>query len=172
MSRIVLAVTLVVFAALPAQAQKQHRTFVNARGLVCKEKSDDRDGKEKYDLKCRAPKGNKKHADKNECVDRNRNGRCDVDVGGDRRYPSRFPDMMASVFYDQGRRPNDVTDWLGNEHYRVRRFDADRTGRPRRATWLDDAGRVAQEWSDTNADGRADIVRVFRDGRLMRVFGR
>ena len=99
MSRIVLAVTVLVFAALPAQAQKQKRTFVNARGLVCKEKSDDRKGKEKYDLKCREPKGSKKHHDARACADRNRNGRCDVDidVGDGRRYPSRLPDMTPAM---------------------------------------------------------------------------
>ena len=123
MSRIVIAVTLLVFVALPAQAQKHKRTFVNSRGLVCMEKSDDREGKEKYDLKCKAPKSKKlekvdKRQDRRDCIDTDRRSWCDVQVDDGRRFPSRLPDMLSAFFYDQGRRTNDLTQWPGNDRYR------------------------------------------------------
>lgn len=177
MSRFVIAVTLLVFAALPAHAQKHKRTFVNSRGLVCTEKSDDREGKEKYDLKCRAPKGKElekldKRHDRRDCADVGRGSWCDVEVNDGRRFPSRLPDMMSAISYNQGRRTNDVMQWLGNENYRVRYSDVNHANRPRRATWFDNGGRTIQEWIDSNDDGRADSVRLFRNGRLLRVFGR
>ena len=177
MSRLVMAVTLLVFAALPAQAQKQKRTFVNSRGLLCTEKSDDREGKEKYDLKCKAPKGKQvekldKRQDRHDCANGDHRSWCDVDVNDGRRFPSRLPDMMSAIFYNQGRRTYDVAQWLGNENYRVRYYDVNRANRPRRATWFDNGGGTVQEWIDSNDDGRADTVRLFKNGRLARVFGR
>ena len=121
MSRFVLAITLLAFAALPAQAQKQKRTFVNSRGLVCTEKTDDRAGKEKYDLKCRASKGKKKHLESRDCINRNRDGRCDFDIGDGRRYPSRLPDVRAGMFDNQGRRRNDFNARLFRNARLVRR---------------------------------------------------
>jgi hypothetical protein len=177
MSRFVIAVTLLIFVALPAQAQKNKRTFVNARGLVCTEKSDDREGKEKYDLKCKTPKGKQlgkldKRQNRRDCTNVARGSWCDVEVNDGRRVPSRLPDMMSVISYNQGRRTNDVMQWLGNESYRVRYSDVNRANRPRRATWFDNSGQTIQEWIDSNSDGRADSVRLFKNGWLLRVVGR
>jgi hypothetical protein len=101
------------------------------------------------------------------CRDANRDGRCDYGQGGASRVS--FPDMIGAVVYGRtGRRTSDVERWLGSGRYQVRYTDADRNGRPERVNWLNGAGQLVQSWIDVNRDGRADSVRLYRDGRLVR----
>jgi hypothetical protein len=149
------------------------RTFINSDGLECVEKSKmDRNGRRSYDLKCKEPKGSRGLGrgrgnvpdDRRErtCVDVNRDGRCDEGWETNGRYPSRLPDMIGAMLFAQGRRPSEVTNWLGNGQYQMRYVDANRDRRPERMMWVDSAGQLLQEWVDTNRDGRADSVRVVR----------
>ena len=39
-------------------------------------------------------------------------------------------------------------------------------------TWLDRRGAVSQVWLDNNRDGRADVVRLYRKGKLLRTVRR
>ena len=220
MYRSLMFVTLIATAAAsgPLEAQgrgngnrKETRTYVDARGRECRETTHYRkNGKDKYDLKCKASKHDgRRHDDDRDdredrderraCAYRTNDGRCEV--VHDRRYPDTrypdtrypdtrypdtrypdgrtpsagyprtLPDMVGAVIYGSGRRTPDVSRWLGDGGYTVRYADSDRNGRPERASWLDGAGRVVQQWVDTNGDGRADQVRLFRDGRLARVIG-
>ena len=132
------------------------------------------------------------------CVDRNRDGYCDESsngsggrigdvIGGrtsDSRYPSgrypsgryptsgRYPNSLPLMSYAarfaNGERPSVVRQWLGTYDARVRYADRDRDGRIESATWLNPAGTVMQVWQDVNEDGRADRVRVYDRGRLVR----
>ena len=153
------------------------RTFINSDGLECVEKSRiDRNGRRSYDMSCKEPKGSRGLAlgrgrgrgnvpdDRRErvCVDVNRDGRCDEGWETSGRYPSRLPDMIGAMLFAQGRRPSEVTNWLGNGQYQMRYVDANRDRRPERMMWVDSAGQLLQEWIDTNRDGRADSVRVVR----------
>ena len=210
---------------------KETRVYVDGRGRECRETTHyKKNGNDKYDLKCKAPKGNGQYRrddrddDDRDEADRDRRGqdsRYPDTRYPDRRYPdsrypdtnnpdsrypdSRYPDtrtpdsrhpdspypveipgagrfprtssqtlplMSDAVAYGSGRRTSDVSRWLGNGSYSVRYADSNRDGRPERASWLDGAGRVVQQWVDTNGDGRADQVRVYRDGQLARVIGR
>jgi hypothetical protein len=101
------------------------------------------------------------------CMDRNRDGRCDDPVSG-RRTPS-LPEMIGSILIGQGRRSADVERWLGVDAVSARYQDADRDGKPERATWVNRAGQIVQIWIDSNRDGRADTVRLYRDGRIVKV---
>ena len=112
------------------------------------------------------------------CVDRNRDGRCDTSsnggwdlgdvLGGSRRYPSSLPLMQYAPRYANGERLSAVRQWLGSEDVRVRYTDRNRDGRAETATWLNPAGTVLQVWQDRNGDGRADRVRVYDRGQLVR----
>jgi hypothetical protein len=128
------------------------------------------------------------------CVDRDRDGRCegssnndgtwsigDVIAGrtsDDRspsgryptsgRYPNSLPLMSYAARFANGERPSAVRQWLGTYDVRVRYTDRDRDRRIESATWLNPAGTVMQVWQDLNEDGRADRVRVYERGRLVR----
>jgi hypothetical protein len=80
-----------------------------------------------------------------DCVDRNRDGRCDT-IGGARSLP----------------------DMLGRSDVRARIVDADRNRVAERVSWYDSAGRLVQVWLDADRDGRADAVRLYERGRLVR----
>ena len=70
----------------------------------------------------------------------------------------------------RGSRTDDVHRWLGIAAATVRYEDRDRNGRPERASWYDGAGNLVQEWVDADRDGVADTIRLYRDGKLMRVY--
>jgi hypothetical protein len=61
-----------------------------------------------------------------------------------------------------------VRQWLGTYDVRVRYTDRNRDGRVESATWLSPSGTVMQVWQDVNNDGRADRVRLYERGRLVR----
>jgi hypothetical protein len=105
------------------------------------------------------------------CLDRNHDGRCDY-VTGIWGSGQQMPDMIRSVLLDRGQRSADQRRWLGNLDVHGRYTDWDRNGVPERISWLDSAGRVVQQWVDNNRDGRADAVRLYQAGELVRVVQR
>jgi hypothetical protein len=86
------------------------------------------------------------------------------------RQPGTWPRMVAAVALSRGSRTDDVRRWLGDRATSVRYDDRDRNGRPERATWYDRSGQLVQEWVDSDRDGVADRIRLYRDGKLMRVY--
>jgi hypothetical protein len=86
------------------------------------------------------------------------------------RRPGAWPQMLAAVALARGNRTDDVRRWLGDRATSVRYDDRDRNGRPERAMWYDRAGRLVQEWVDADRDGVADTIRLYRDGKLVRVY--
>lgn len=103
------------------------------------------------------------------CLDRNHDGRCDYTYGGGY---GQLPDMVRGMLIDRGLRTTDQRRWLGNADVRGRYTDWDRNGIPERINWLDGAGRLVQQWVDGNRDGQADLVRLYRAGELVRVVQR
>jgi hypothetical protein len=77
------------------------------------------------------------------------------------------PDMVGAVLAGRGIAWPEVARWLGSESLVVH-VDAEVGGRPIRVRWTDRAGRVVQEWIDTNGGGRADVIRVYRNGVVVR----
>jgi hypothetical protein len=198
---IVSIATLGLAAPLAAQGHsgKQTRTYVDARGRQCRETTHLKgNGDEDYSVKCKSAKGHKgfKHGDHDDdddddgrygnggygdrrqggggygtgtsCFD-SRNPRCDVVQG--RGYPTTLPDMASAVIWGRGQRTTTATRWLGGNDYRVRYVDRDGDGRPEAASWFTSGGTMIQQWVDSNRDGRADAVRIYRDGRLVRQLG-
>ena len=100
-----------------------------------------------------------------ECVDRNGDGRCDRDVVLDR--PGTLPEMIGVILGGRAR-TDEQARWLGRSDVRARTIDADRDGIAERISWHDVQGRLVQSWLDSNRDGRADTVRVYDAGRLVR----
>jgi hypothetical protein len=97
----------------------------------------------------------------NGCVDLNRDGKCDF---GRANYPRTLPQMNDAVLYNRGRRSDAAVRWLGAGDYRPR-YSANANGVPTKVTWTDAVGGVVQVWTDTNSDGRADRVDVYRNGK-------
>ena len=154
------------------------RRFIDRNGLVCEEKAVTKNGKRSYDLKCREPNRRdddwrdwpvRAQDDDRYCVDTNRDGRCDS--GAERGYPATLPEMIGAIVYGQGQRSDDVTRWLGAGRYQVRYTDQNRDRKPERVRWLNSAGTLLQEWTDTNRDGRADVVSIYNAGRLVQSIG-
>jgi hypothetical protein len=186
--------TVALAAPLAAQGHsgKQTRTYIDSRGRECRETTHFKgNGDEDYQVKCKNPKGHKhgmrddrddedddrderrgeydrdgRHGARTQCLDTRQ--RCGS-VGS--VYPTTLPDMAAAVIWGRGQRTGTATRWLGGNDYRVRYVDRDRDGRPEVASWFGGDGRMIQQWVDTNRDGRADAVRIFRDGQLVRQLG-
>jgi hypothetical protein len=162
---------IAIAAPLSAQGHsgKQVRTYIDARGRECRETRHLKgNGDEQYQVKCKHPKGRK---------DWQRDDRDDDDddyhdrrgaVGEYGTYPTTLPDMASAVIWGRGQRTSSATRWLGGDDYRVRYIDRDRDGRPEVASWFGGDGRMIQQWVDTNRDGRADEVRLYRQGQLVR----
>lgn len=79
-----------------------------------------------------------------------------------------MPEMSGAVSINQGIVTSDVQAWLGSGEFRASYVDADGDGRPESATWFDQAGQIVQTWTDRDRDGRADIVRIHENGRVVR----
>lgn len=106
------------------------------------------------------------------CLDRNRDGRCDRsgNIAWDpRNFPRTLPSMMGAVIMRNGIRSPEVVRWLGNERVVPRYTLAGRVRAPQRVVWVDQGGRVVQVWIDSNRDGRADRVELYRNGRRVDV---
>ena len=78
--------------------------------------------------------------------------------------------MRSAVALTRGARTDDVQRWLGDRVASVRYDDGDRDGRPERAKWYDRSGQLMQDWVDVDGDGVADTIRLYRDGKLVRVY--
>jgi len=162
---------------------KRERRYVDASGRVCTEKTEyKKNGDRKTTVSCRVRDRdrdryrNRYEVAEGRCANEAFDKGCDVlggvwDTKSPSSYPSTLPEMIGAVIFDRGQRTRDVTWWLGDAQYRVDYADADRNGRPERASWFDGAGHLVQQWIDGNRDGRADVVRVYKDGRLVRVVG-
>jgi hypothetical protein len=131
---------------------------------------------QRNDFRGKKPKKSKSDADDDR---RGRRGddRCvNAQIGDDEcddvgvRRPGTWPQMLAAVALSRGSRTDDVRRWLGDRATTVRYDDRDRNGRPERALWYDRAGQLVQEWVDADRDGVADTIRLYRDGKLMRVY--
>src|ERR671924_1701971 len=88
------------------------------------------------------------------------------------RLPGTWPQMSAAIAAARGMRTSNARRWLGDRSTTVRYDDRDRNGRPERANWYDRNGQLLQEWIDSDRDGIADVVRLYRDGKLIRVYER
>jgi hypothetical protein len=179
---IVILLGTAIGLATPLAAQghsgKQTRTYIDSRGRECRETTQYKgNGDSKYEVKCKSAKHHKggDHDDRDDDDDYSDNRSC-FDWSGSRcgtasrrSYPSTLPDMATAVIWGRGQRPSGATSWLGGRDYRVQYVDRDRDGRPESASWLGTDGRIVQQWIDTNRDGRADAVRLYRDGRLAKV---
>ncbi len=96
------------------------------------------------------------------------NNGCDV-IG--RTLPSTLPEMINAVLVSRGQLTQSGRSWLGAGNF-APRFTRSGTGAPARVTWVDRKRNVSQQWLDTNRDGRADVVRFYRAGRLIRTVRR
>jgi hypothetical protein len=191
----VAAIALATPLAAQGRSGKQTRTYIDARGRECRETRHLKgNGDEQYQVKCKHAKGRKDwQRDDRDDDDDDDNGRGAVGRGHDRNggydvrtqcldtrqrcgtvggvYPTTLPDMASAVIWGRGQRTSSATRWLGGSDYRVRYIDRDRDGRPEVASWFGDDGRMIQQWVDTNRDGRADDVRFYREGQLVRQLG-
>jgi hypothetical protein len=82
-------------------------------------------------------------------------------------YPSTMPSMAAGLALRQGRRSADTDAWLAGAQVAVKFYDPNSDGKPEKLTFEDRSGRTVQEWMDYDADGRADRVRIYREGKLI-----
>jgi hypothetical protein len=96
-----------------------------------------------------------------DCTDRNRDGRCDA-------VASRSLPGMIGIVLGGSPRTSEQERWLGDRGVRARIVDADRDRVAERVSWYDSAGQLVQVWLDANRDGRADAVRLYERGRLVR----
>ena len=107
------------------------------------------------------------------CLDKDKDGRCD-DLPGfaSQAYPQVLPQMRAVLDVIQGRPNSEVMTWLGTNEFTVRVPDQGRGGLPWRALFLDQNSELLQVWTDTNRDGRADRVEVFKGGQRVKLIAR
>ena len=136
--------------------------------------ADDR-GQSGKDFRGKKPKKSKGFAEEDR-RDRRGDDRCaNAQIGDEEcddvvQRPGTWPQMLAAVALARGNRTDDVRRWLGDRAASVRYDDRDRNGRPERAMWYDRSGQLVQEWVDSDRDGVADTIRLYRDGKLMRVY--
>lgn len=107
------------------------------------------------------------------CLDKDKDGRCDdLPEFASQAYPQTLPPMSAVLDVVQGRTSVEVMQWLGTNEFTVRVPDQGRGGTPWRAVFLDQRQELLQVWTDTNRDGRADRVEVFRNGQRVKLIQR
>jgi hypothetical protein len=107
------------------------------------------------------------------CLDRDNDGRCDdLPEFASQAYPQTLPPMRAVLDVVQGRQSVEVMQWLGTNEFQIRVPDQGRGGTPWRAIFLDQNNELLQVWTDTNRDGRADRVEIFRNGRRVKLIQR
>lgn len=96
-----------------ASRSKTHRTYIDSRGLECREKSEiKKNGRRKYDVKCKEPKGRRadRQASNRDADDR----RCTwLDSRCDRSPSSRRSDPRSRVPTSTDRRDRTVSEILG-----------------------------------------------------------
>lgn len=107
------------------------------------------------------------------CLDKDNDGRCDdLPAFASQAYPQVLPPMVAVLDVLNGRPSVEVMQWLGTNEFTVRVPDQGRGGTPWRAIFLDQRQELLQVWTDTNRDGRADRVEVFRNGKRVKLIQR
>ncbi len=127
------------------------------------------------------------------CLDRDADGWCDDprfgapvcrDLDGDGRcddypalaaapLPATLPDMRAGADVRRGVGSATALRWLGTSEVIARATGAGRGGAPSRVVWLDaNTGALLQVWTDRDADGVADRVEIYRNGRRVKLVGR
>jgi hypothetical protein len=107
------------------------------------------------------------------CLDKDTDGRCDdLPAYASQAYPQVLPQMRAALDVIQGRPNAEVMTWLGTNEFTIRVPDQGRGGSPWRAIFLDQSSAVLQVWTDTNRDGRADRVEIFRNGQRVKLIQR
>jgi hypothetical protein len=107
------------------------------------------------------------------CLDRDTDGRCDdLPAFASQAYPQTLPIMRAALDVVRGQVSVEVMQWLGTNEFTVRIPDQGRGGSPWRAIFLDQNNELLQVWTDTDRDGRANRVEVFRNGRRVKLIQR
>ncbi len=107
------------------------------------------------------------------CLDKDKDGRCDdLPAFASQAYPQVLPQMRDVLDVIQGVTSREVMTWLGTNEFTVRVPDQGKGGIPWRAIFLDQAGELMQIWTDTNHDGRADRVEIFRGGQRVKLIQR
>ena len=95
------------------------------------------------------------------CIDQRGANVCDLRVPA-----ATLPEMINAVLVGRGRLTQNGAHWIGNSVLSPR-YEWRKRGASQIA-WLDRSGRVAQLWLDSNRDGRADVIKIYRSGRLAR----
>ncbi|MGZ8470871.1 MAG: hypothetical protein ACXW61_14470 [Gemmatirosa sp.] len=127
------------------------------------------------------------------CLDRDQDGWCDDarygapvcrDLDGDGRcddypedasapYPSTLPSMAAGRDVQGGRGSREAIRWLGTAEVVARPSGGRAGGTPYRVLWYDaNTNALLQAWTDRDADGIADRVEIYRNGRRVKMLGR
>lgn len=107
------------------------------------------------------------------CLDKDQDGRCDdLPAFASQAYPQVLPQMRSALDVIQGRQNTEVMTWLGTNEFIVRVPDQGRGGVPWRAIFMDQNSALLQVWTDTNRDGRADRVEVYRNGQRVKLIQR
>ena len=107
------------------------------------------------------------------CNDVDKDGRCDdLPEFASRAYPQVLPLMRSVQDVLQGRPSTDIMQWIGTNEFTVRVPDQGRGGVPWRAIFLDQSNELLQVWTDTNRDGRADRVEIFKSGQRVKLIQR
>lgn len=112
--------------------------------------------------------GDRRGIGRNGCIDSNGNNVCDI---VNRSIPSTLPEMINAVLVSRGQLTSTGRSWLGGSSY-TPRFTSAGNRAPSQIVWLDRNHAVRQVWLDTNRDGRADVVKFYRKGKLVRTIRR
>lgn len=112
--------------------------------------------------------GNFNNDHRNGCIDNNGNDVCGAVNGS---VSSRLPEMVNAILISPGQLTRTARSWLGAGRF-TPQFTRSNRNKPSQVTWLDGKGSVRQVWLDKNGDGRADIVRLYRSGKLVRTVRR
>lgn len=81
--------------------------------------------------------------------------------------PQMLPDMVSAILNPRGQLSPEAARWLGTTRL-TPRFVAAGQEPPKSVTWVNQRGQTAEVWTDTNGDGRADIVQFYRGGHVVR----
>lgn len=127
------------------------------------------------------------------CLDRDQDGWCDDprygapvcrDLDGDGRcddypedasapFPATLPSMTAGRDVQDGRGSREAIRWLGTAEVVARPSGGRAGGTPYRILWYDaNSNALLQAWTDRDADGVADRVEIYRNGRRVKLLGR
>jgi hypothetical protein len=107
------------------------------------------------------------------CLDKDADGRCDdLPAYASQAYPQVLPSMRSALDVIQGRPSTEVMTWLGTNEFTVRVPDQGKGGMPWRALFLDQNNQLLQVWTDTNRDGLADRVEVYKNGQRAKLIQR